>query len=62
MTKDIKRINYLIDTLNKASETYYNSEPVISDYEWDKMYDELKALEEQTGIIYNNSPTKRCNA
>ena len=44
MTKDIKRINYLIDTLNKASEVYYNSEPAISDYEWDKMYDELKAL------------------
>ena len=58
MTKDIKRINYLIDTLNKASEVYYNSEPAISDYEWDKMYDELKALEEQTGIIYNNSPTQ----
>ena len=58
MTKDIKRINYLIDTLNKASEAYYNSESVISDYEWDKMYDELKALEEQTGIIYNNSPTQ----
>ena len=58
MTKDIKRINYLIDTLSKASEAYYNSEPVISDYEWDKMYDELKALEEQTGIIYNNSPTQ----
>lgn len=58
MTKDIKRINYLIDTLNKASEVYYNYEPVISDYEWDKMYDELKALEEQTGIIYNNSPTQ----
>ena len=58
MTKDIKRINYLIDTLNKASEAYYNSEPIISDYEWDKMYDELKSLEEQTGIIYNNSPTQ----
>ena len=58
MTKDIKRINCLIDTLNKASEAYYNSEPIISDYEWDKMYDELKALEEQTGIIYNNSPTQ----
>lgn len=58
MTKDIKRINYLIDTLNNASEAYYNSEPIISDYEWDKMYNELKLLEEQTGIIYNNSPTQ----
>ena len=58
MTKDVERIKYLVKFLNKASEAYYNSEPAISDYEWDKMYDELKALEEQTGIIYNNSPTQ----
>ena len=58
MTKDVGRIKYLVKILNKASEAYYNSEPIISDYEWDKMYDELKALEEQTGIIYNNSPTQ----
>ena len=58
MTKDIERINKLIDLLNNASEAYYNSEPIISDYEWDKMYDELKSLEEKTGIVYNNSPTQ----
>ena len=59
MIKNIKRINYLIDTLNKASEAYYNSEPIISDYEWDNMYDELAKLEKETGIIYPNSPTQQ---
>ena len=59
MTKDIKRINYLIDTLNKASEAYYNSEPAISDYEWDKMYDALVRMERETGVTLPDSPTHR---
>ena len=54
----IKRIKELIQILNNASDNYYNSEPTMSDYEWDKLYDELKALESETNIIYPNSPTQ----
>lgn len=54
----LKRIKELIKILNNASEKYYNSTPIMSDYEWDKLYDELKLLEQETGIIYPNSPTQ----
>ena len=54
------RILYLIDLLNKASDAYYNEDrEIISNLEYDKYYDELKKLEEETGIHYSNSPTNR---
>ena len=54
----IKRLKKLIEILNNASNAYYNSVPNMTDYEWDKLYEELKALEEETNIIYPNSPTQ----
>ena len=54
----VKRIKNLINTLNTASTAYYTSTPIMSDYEWDKLYDELKQLEQETGMIFNNSPTQ----
>lgn len=57
-TNNIERIKKLIYLLNEASNAYYNSEPIISDYDWDEMYDELQNLEKVTGIIYPNSPTQ----
>lgn len=55
----VDRIKELISTLNKASEAYYNtSDPIMTDYEWDNLYDELAKLEEETGVIYLNSPTQ----
>ena len=53
-----ERIIRLIDVLNKASDHYYNNTPVMSDYDWDQLYEELKQLEAETGIIYPNSPTQ----
>lgn len=53
----LERIKQLIKDLNNASYAYYNQIPIMSDYEWDKMYDELINLEEETGIILSNSPT-----
>lgn len=52
------RIKDLIEILNKASYFYYNTTPIMTDYEWDKLYDELKRLERETGIIFGNSPTQ----
>lgn len=54
--KDLKR---LVDTLNKASEAYYKYDnPIMSDKEFDNLYNELVILENKTGIILNNSPTQ----
>lgn len=50
----------LVEELNKHCYNYYVLDnPTISDADFDKMYDELLALEKQTGIVLENSPTKR---
>lgn len=55
----INRIKELVDKLNKASEVYYNtSDTLMTDKEWDSLYDELINLEKETGIILTNSPTQ----
>ena len=54
------RMRQLIDTLNKASEAYYNGQgELMTDYEWDAAFDELKALEDITGIVLPDSPTAK---
>lgn len=53
-----KRIKELINKLNEASDGYYNSNPIMTDAEWDKIYKELQDIENETGIIYPNSPTQ----
>lgn len=53
------RIYELVEILNKASEAYYNGQDeIMSNYEWDAMFDELTELENQTGIVLDNSPTR----
>lgn len=52
------RIKELINILNEASESYYaKDEEIMSNFEYDALYDELVALEEETGIHFSNSPT-----
>ena len=54
-----KRIEELVEILNKASEAYYQGqEEKMSNYEWDAMFDELTALEQETGYIMPESPTQ----
>lgn len=53
----LERIKQLIKDLNNASDAYYNQIPIMPDYEWDKLYDELATLEYVTGIVLANSPT-----
>lgn len=53
----LERMKQLIKELNNASYAYYNQVPIMPDYEWDKMYDELETLEYVTGIVLANSPT-----
>lgn len=53
------RIEELVIRLNEASEAYYNGrDEILSNYEWDTMYDELVMLEAETGYILANSPTQ----
>lgn len=53
----VDKIKQLIKELNNASYAYYNQVPIMPDYEWDKMYEELQSLEKETGIVLSNSPT-----
>lgn len=55
--KKIERMKELINTLNNASNAYYNQSPIMSDYEWDKLYDELATLEYTMEIVLADSPT-----
>lgn len=52
------RLKELIDILNEASKAYYQSDKeIMTNYEYDALYDELKELEEETGMVFSNSPT-----
>lgn len=52
------RIKELIQILNRASEAYYaEDKEIMSNFEYDKLYDELVALEQETGMVLANSPT-----
>lgn len=54
----IERIKELVSTLNCASEIYYAQDnEIMTNYEYDKLYDELVSLEEETGYVLANSPT-----
>ena len=56
----LDRMKYLVDILNEYSRTYYfTNEPTVSDAEFDALLDELKSLEEQTGVVLTDSPTHR---
>ena len=58
MNDKIIKIKQLTSQLNMYRNEYYNnSNSVISDYEYDQLFDELKALENSTGFYMSNSPT-----
>lgn len=54
----VYKIRKLIDTLNYNTYLYNAGIPEISDKQWDDMYYQLKLLEDETGIIFNDSPTQ----
>ena len=54
----IERLKELTEQLNHYRDSYYNnSESLISDKQYDDLFDELQLLEQETGIIMSNSPT-----
>lgn len=57
-TAVIKRMKELAEKLDKAAREYYqNDREIMSNLEYDRMYDELQALERETGTVLANSPT-----
>ncbi len=55
---DRARIEELVKVLNRARMTYEQKDiEIMSNFEYDKLYDELKALEEKTGYVMSQSPT-----
>jgi len=54
----VERIKELVSKLNEASKAYYALDrEIMSNYEYDKLYDELVELERETGVILSDSPT-----
>ena len=55
-----QQMQQLIERLNQASEAYYNGQgELMTDYEWDALFDELKRLEDETGTVLPDSPTAK---
>ncbi len=56
--REMERIKYLVELLNAAAKAYYAEDrEIMSNFEYDKLYDELVDLEEKTGVVLSNSPT-----
>ena len=56
----LKRMKKLIEQITEADIAYYQKDnPMMTDREYDALYDELKLLEEQSGIHLSNSPTQK---
>ena len=59
----ISRMRELIARLNEASEAYYGGkDEILSNYEWDALFDELARLEAETGVTLPESPTQKVSA
>lgn len=58
MSKQMERMKELSEQLKKASKAYYQEDKeIMSNLEYDRLYDELQRLEEETGIVLAGSPT-----
>lgn len=59
----IEKMRSLIAQLNAAADAYYNGRAeLMSDFEWDALFDQLKALEAETGTVLPGSPTAKVSA
>lgn len=60
---DLLLMREYVDRLNEASDAYYNGKgEIMSDYEWDALFDQLKKLEEKTNTVLEDSPTMNVSA
>lgn len=55
---DTRRMQELVELLNRAAKAYYqDADEIMSNYEYDALYDELQTLEAKTGVALSSSPT-----
>ncbi len=60
MENSIQRMKELVEILNQAAKAYYQEDrEIMSNQEYDSLYDQLEALEKETGTVLTNSPTVR---
>ena len=60
MNQKTDRMKELVKILNEASYAYYaKDEEIMSNFEYDKLYDELESLEQELGVVLAGSPTVR---
>ena len=60
MDNELKEMQKLIEDINRYNYAYYTLDnPIISDKEWDALYNKLLALEEKTGVVMPDSPSQR---
>lgn len=60
MEERLKRMKELVSVLSAASRAYYQeSREIMSNYEYDRLYDELLELEKETGTVFSGSPTRK---
>lgn len=58
MNTNMDRMKELVSILNKAGKAYYqDAKEIMSNFEYDKLYDELLALEKEEGVVLSNSPS-----
>lgn len=53
----IAKMNGLVAKMKEAAEAYYNGQEIMSDFEYDALFDELKKLEKEAGFVLPDSPT-----
>ena len=59
----LEQMRAAVERLNAAADAYYNGRSeLMTDFEWDALFDEVKALESETGVILPDSPTNRVSA
>ena len=60
MNEKILRMKELAEVLSRAGRAYYQEDrEIMSNFEYDRLYDELAALEKETGVILSGSPTQK---
>lgn len=60
MDDKVQRMKNLVSVLSKAGQAYYQeSRELMSNFEYDKLYDQLCSLEQETGIVLSGSPTRK---
>ena len=54
-----RKMQWLVETLNRYADSYYNGESIVTDEEYDHLYNLLETMEKETGIVISCSPVNK---